>query len=299
MARAARDAWVVLASAVLINHGINADPSSARMGVGGTYPTVLVGPVVVKFLGGASTAPSAYRFERAAMDTLATAEGLVVPHLLGTGKAQGPDGADWPYLVLSRIAGADWRSAAPSLETRLDLARDLGHLLRAVHRLRPGAGVAQPLDTTGPGIIAAFAMSSLPERFRAEVPAFLAAHAFDDDLRFVHGDLMDLHVFIEDGRLSGVIDWGDAVIADRCFELAKLHLDLFEADKRLLAAFLEAYGWAPGPDFTIRCMVGALARQIHCVARHGGCDVFHKLPGRTDLDSPTSLCALGDHLFSL
>ena len=29
----------------------------------------------------------------------------------------------------------------------------------------------------------------------------------------VHGDLMFRHVFVEDGRLTGIVDWGDAVAA--------------------------------------------------------------------------------------
>ncbi len=43
-----------------------------------------------------------------------------------------------------------------------------------------------------------------------------------------------------------IIDWGDARIGNILYELVALHLDLFQADKRLLKTCLEIYGL---PDF--------------------------------------------------
>ncbi len=61
---------------------------------------------------------------------------------------------------------------------------------------------------------------------------------------FVHSDIFVRHPFVDGGRLSGIIDWGDAMAADPHVELGKLHLDVFGGDKRLLRAFLDAYDWA-------------------------------------------------------
>ncbi len=51
------------------------------------------------------------------------------------------------------------------------------------------------------------------------------------------------------GRLEGgrwhslaLIDFGDAMPGNLYYELVALHLDLFHGDKRLLAAYLDAYG---------------------------------------------------------
>ena len=64
---------------------------------------------------------------------------------------------------------------------------------------------------------------------------------------FVNGDMMYRHIFVQGGRLSAIIDWGDAIITDRHYELAKLHLDTFDCDKGLLRALLEASDW-PGDN---------------------------------------------------
>ncbi|OBG19336.1 phosphotransferase family protein [Mycobacterium sp. 852002-51057_SCH5723018] len=36
-----------------------------------------------------------------------------------------------------------------------------------------------------------------------------------------HGDLKAAHIFVDDGRLTGVIDWGDALFADPWFDIAR------------------------------------------------------------------------------
>ena len=60
---------------------------------------------------------------------------------------------------------------------------------------------------------------------------------------FVNGDMVDMHVFVKDGHLSGIIDWGDACVADRHCEIGKLCLSLFPGDKVLLKILLEADAW--------------------------------------------------------
>jgi hypothetical protein len=61
---------------------------------------------------------------------------------------------------------------------------------------------------------------------------------------------------------NGLIDFGDAKIGNIFYELAALHLDLFACDKRLLAAFLKAYGLNWEPAFTTKLMTTALMHQF-------------------------------------
>ena len=42
---------------------------------------------------------------------------------------------------------------------------------------------------------------------------------------FIHGDLGAEHVFVDDGRITGVIDWGDAAIGDPDLDLGRLMRD--------------------------------------------------------------------------
>jgi aminoglycoside phosphotransferase (APT) family kinase protein len=60
---------------------------------------------------------------------------------------------------------------------------------------------------------------------------------------------MERHVLTWEGRLVGLLDWGDACAADPLLEFPKLHLGLFAADRGLLAAFLGGAGWPTGQDF--------------------------------------------------
>ena len=116
---------------------------------------------------------------------------------------------------------------------------------------------------------------------------------------FVHGDLMHRHVFVEDDRLAGIIDWGDALATDRHYELAKLHLDLFSCDKALLKAFLKASNWPVDPDFARKAMGLSLHRQAHGLAQHRTMDVFFKLPVLFPLKSIATLDELATILFAI
>jgi len=71
----------------------------------------------------------------------------------------------------------------------------------------------------------------------------------------------------EDGhwRPTGIIDFGDAWVGDRFYELVALHFSLFQADKRLLQAFLSAYGFdtALRERFAERAMVASLLFEFN------------------------------------
>ena len=63
---------------------------------------------------------------------------------------------------------------------------------------------------------------------------------------------------------TGIIDFGDVWIGDRMYELVALHLGLFDADRRLLRAFLDAYGFDDRlrRDFVRRAMAMTLLFQF-------------------------------------
>ena len=73
---------------------------------------------------------------------------------------------------------------------------------------------------------------------------------------------MDNHIYVEDGRLSGIIDWGDAVVIDRHYELAKLCFGTLGCDKGLLRLFLAASAWPVGGTSPKGPLV------LPCIARH-------------------------------
>ena len=54
-----------------------------------------------------------------------------------------------------------------------------------------------------------------------------------------HGDLKAAHILAADGRLAGVIDWGDAVAADPLWDIARF---AHRADAASVSLLLEGYG---------------------------------------------------------
>ncbi|MET8093950.1 phosphotransferase [Micromonospora sp. NPDC005220] len=54
---------------------------------------------------------------------------------------------------------------------------------------------------------------------------------------FIHGDLQITHVFVDDDRVTGVIDWSEAAPGDAMFDLAILTLGHEERLHDLLAGY--------------------------------------------------------------
>ena len=139
--------------------------------------------------------------------------------------------------------------------------------------------------------------SILPAHLVAQVDGFIMK--LDDfDKRFVNGDIVSNHVFINNGHLSGIIDWGDATVTGRHYELGKL-MDTFDWDKNLLKIFLEASNWPVKQNFPKQALGLALYRQAVGLTQHNTFDVFYKLPNLINLENIDSLDELADKLFGL
>ena len=120
--------------------------------------------------------------------------------------------------------------------------------------------------------------------------------AFDEC--FVNGDIVTTHVFVEHGHLSGIIDWGDATVSDRHYEIGKL-MDTFDWDKKLLKVMLEASNWPVGKNFAQQSLGLSLYRQAVGLTQHNSFDVFYKLPNIYSLGDISTLDELADILFGL
>ncbi len=287
--------WRPYVSEVLQRHAPAAPAGNLQAG-GGTYPTFLCGELVVKLFGGWQTWRQAHATERSALAALARAATSAAPQLLAAGRLGRDDRAPWPYLVTSRVPGKPWGKANPSKERQLSLAAELGRQVRRVQALRP-AGLP-PSALLPPAQVAdAARASALPAHLVAQVEGYVARLGPLDGA-FVHGDLMHRHLFVADGRLTGIIDWGDAACKDRHYELAKLHLDLFDCDQGLLRAFLQASHWPLTPGFPHKALALALHRQADGLMQHFSMDVFHKLPSLLPLQDIRTLDELATALFA-
>lgn len=73
--------------------------------------------------------------------------------------------------------------------------------------------------------------------------------------RFVHGDIHPRHVYVEGGRLRGIIDWGDALAGDPLFDLGRL----LRADAASFDLVMQGYGPVDLP-------ADELERRLHLYA---------------------------------
>jgi aminoglycoside phosphotransferase (APT) family kinase protein len=103
--------------------------------------------------------------------------------------------------------------------------------------------------------------SAIPDRHLPTVRAFLDADPPDpaDHLVFTHDDLGIEHVLVDPdtGRITGVLDWGDAAVADPAHDLGLVLRDL---GRPALEAALVTYGAAPDGAAPLRQRIDFHAR---------------------------------------
>ena len=85
-------------------------------------------------------------------------------------------------------------------------------------------------------------ISEAAVRELAHTIADLQTKTLEEGQCLVHYDLTEDHVLLDDqGRLEGIIDFGDARISDPSDEFPALFVDCLRCDDSLIAAFREAY----------------------------------------------------------
>src|SRR3981081_2302251 len=106
----------------------------------------------------------------------------------------------------------------------------------------------------------------LPEFLIDQIDDYLAPPSAEH--RLVHADLHGDHIFVRDGHLAGIIDWGDALCGDPYYALPPLFSGAFGGSKPLLRAFLDSYGWPVGSEsggssFARRAMTMTLLHEFN------------------------------------
>ena len=308
--------WSPFVLDVLQRNDQNGSANDIVAGVGGTFPTFLVGRVVVKFFGYLNWWQSSYRIERAAHALLASDTRIKTPVVLAEGALSGDEGESasgsvavagsesasaWSYLIFTRMPGIAWGYLDLSRDQKLSIAHALGEQVARVHALKAPKEIEVTCGWAALDVVAACRHSSLAPHLVDQVGEYLEKLAPFDNV-FQNGDIMHRHVFAEAGGYSGIIDWGDATVTDRHYDLAKIHLDLFDCDKDLLREFLAASNWPVGnvqSQFCRQALGLALYRQCHGMANHHSMDVFHRLPSHFDQSKFDTLDELAGALYGL
>lgn len=134
-------------------------------------------------------------------------------------------------LVLPRVPGT------PLLDVpragRRAYAAQLLAFADALHALNPGVDVRADDLAPEDWLVEAqrtwvAVRGEVPASRREAVEVVLAGAAPAPTTRrvLIHGDLGAEHVLVDAGRITGVIDWGDAVIGDPALDLGRLMRDL-------------------------------------------------------------------------
>ncbi len=188
-----------------------------------------------------------------ALRTLSAHPEIPAPSLIARGEIEG-----WPYLVETRMPGTPlggvWRTMLD--EQRRTVLVEIGAMLRRLHRVTPG-GLAE----VGPGWpeFLATEMAACAERQRKwglaahlvdEIPSFLRSAApLDGEALFLHADATPGNLLVRNvggaWHLSGLVDFGDATVGRREYDLLVPALFLARGDAARMAALLVGgYGYA-------------------------------------------------------
>ena len=212
------------------------------------------------------------RRELAVLPRLAPLLPLPVPQPVFVGEPS--DGFPWLFFGGPVVPGRELAEADLDDEARAALARPLGRFLRALHSAE--LDVELPVDPLGRaemGFRVRRARERLDELGSAPPGADNVLEAAlvlppPERLAIAHGDLHLRHAFVADGRLSGVIDWGDVCRADPAIDLVLVWAALPSAAR---PPFFAEYGEVP-EDALLRARVLSifLCAVLAIHARHEG-----------------------------
>lgn len=208
---------------------------------------------------------------------------IPVPAFVGEPSGEFP----WPFFGAQLLAGGEPAGSVLTEANRVELGAELGRFLKVLHAPATRQAVdpdgALPVDPNRRED-----MSLRVERTREQVGALAAAGVWQapagverllataEQLRppaaarvLAHGDLHVRHVLVEDGSLSGVIDWGDVCVADPSIDLSLVWSLLSPAGRE---RFLVEYGPV---DEETRLRARVLALQLSSLLALYAHDVGH------------------------
>jgi hygromycin-B 7''-O-kinase len=225
---------------------------------------------VVKLFPALFSGAECFEIERSIHQLFLEHRRILAPRLVAHGQLF-DRGWRWPYLITRRLEGASWRNADLSLEDQEAVSAQLGGLMRQVHELPCPADAVWSNDVLSDSRATCAdrhrTWNILPPRLVDQIDSFVSVNPPSTTQRLVHADLHSDHIFVDAGRLVGVIDWGDALYGDPYYELPALYFGTFGGNKRLLRAFLDGYHWELTRDFPIRATSMTLVHEFSPLAR--------------------------------
>jgi aminoglycoside phosphotransferase (APT) family kinase protein len=193
---------------------------------------------------------------------------LDIPNPMWVGKPS--KNFEWPFYGYEFLSGDVACSANLSREERIQAAKPLAEFLRVLHSVDTSQGINSILERGERGKLNSQKLQKriaeyytivtddiLDEYKPMMAKAVDACQQIDEgeDQKLVHGDYYSRHILIgPDRRVSGIIDWGDVMIADPAEDLSVAFSFLpMEAH----ATFRESYGPIAEDTWLLARMRGA------------------------------------------
>lgn len=164
-------------------------------------------------------------------------EGIPVPKVLEYDPGnQNPFGH--PFMIMERLSGRNLFEAIENLDDvkRNDLMRDIAETLHRIHRIHAADikvtkfSTLQSFIDDGLSSIKRFATLSHVKDF-GDFDAWLQKNRPSEatyNKSFIHNDFHGFNIMVDDGSLTGILDWNGAVIAEDQVDVAFFSL-LMEA----------------------------------------------------------------------
>jgi aminoglycoside phosphotransferase (APT) family kinase protein len=196
----------------------------------------------------------------------------LLPLRVPTPVARGLPGEGYPHewSVFDWLAGDDGASAP------LDLPRaavDLAELLAALRRLDPAGGPAaegrggslRPRDEPTRAGIAALGAAIDAGAVTAAWEAALAAPEWGGAPVWIHGDLDARNLLVEEGRITGLLDWGAMCVGDPACDVKVAWAVLDGKTRPVFRELLEVDDatWARGRGWALSQALIALPYYLH------------------------------------
>jgi hygromycin-B 7''-O-kinase len=289
------ESWQSAIKKIFKQHDIKLNNYDITAGFNSTYPVFLIDSYVIKLFGYRHNAEQVFNNERNAHHCLLRDSYIKAPKIIAEGIVTTADGHLWSYLILEKISGKSWMDNTLTRDEKITVVKELGQQIKHIHALPNIAQIKSDDDWCDLDVSAAARKSVLPEHLIIQIPKFLQ-HINSFDRVITHGDMVGMHIFIDDTNLSGIIDWGDATFTDRHYELGKL-TNMFPCDKLLLTTLLDTANWPVTKNFAKQTLGLALYRQAVGLTQHFSFDVFYQLPEILPLHEIKTLEELADIMF--
>lgn len=178
----------------------------------------------------------------------------------------------WPYLIMSKLEGTNLETLWETMShnNKIVILRELGELIREVHAL-PTDGLEsidchwpQFLEKQIANCVEQHRTKGLPEALLQQLPAYLDSikEALPKIKKSVilTGEYTPMNFLVTQANgiwhISGLIDFGDAMLGLPEYDLLGPGAFLIQGDKQLLREFLTSYGYLPNE------MTGMLSQQL-------------------------------------